>query len=115
MARAHAIASVVIETADQRGFKLGAGGRVIVPLGAELGLDRVEESTIEDGWLLAGTNLTLEDDLADVEPVAQKMGERAAGEGNPADCAPRLSDRILVTIPRWRRSAIKRLRLPSVR
>src|SRR3977135_149517 len=34
--------------------------------------------------------LTFEDDLADVEPVAQKMGERAAGEWDPADRAPGL-------------------------
>jgi hypothetical protein len=59
MARAHAVATVVIETADQHGFGLGADGRVMVQLLTEPGLDRVEELTIEDGWLLVGTNLTL--------------------------------------------------------
>jgi hypothetical protein len=53
---------------------------VVVALLVELGLHRVKESTIEDGGLLAGQYLALEDDLANVEPIAQKMGERAAGE-----------------------------------
>jgi hypothetical protein len=58
---------------------------VIGPLVIELGLDRVEEITIEDGWLLPGEDLAFKDDLPNVEPVAQKMGERAARERNPAD------------------------------
>ena len=35
---------------------------------------------LEDGRLLAGKHLTPEDDLADIEPVAQKIGERATGK-----------------------------------
>ena len=42
----------------------------MVQLLTEPGLDRVEELTIKDGWLLAGKNLTFEDDLAEIEPVA---------------------------------------------
>jgi len=80
MARAHAVSPVVIDAADQRGFGLGAGGRVIIQLLTELRLHRVEEITIEDGWLLAGKHFTPEDDFADIEPVAQKVGERATGE-----------------------------------
>src|SRR5205807_4813456 len=38
----------------------------------------------------AGEDLALEDDLADVEPIAQKMGERAAGERDAANRAPGL-------------------------
>ena len=38
---------------------------------AELHLHRVEEITIENGWLLAGKHFTLEDDPADIESVAQ--------------------------------------------
>src|SRR5947208_16898560 len=64
--------------------------RVIVALVAELGLHRVKEITIEDGGLLAGEDLVLEGDLADVEPIAQKMGERAAGKWDAADRAPGL-------------------------
>jgi hypothetical protein len=47
---------------------------VIVALVVELGLHRVKEITIEDGGLLAGEDLALEGDLADVESIAQKMG-----------------------------------------
>jgi GAF domain-containing protein len=63
---------------------------VIVALVAELGLHRVKEITIEDGGLLTGEDLALEGDLADVEPIAQKMGERAAGERDAANRAPGL-------------------------
>jgi hypothetical protein len=63
---------------------------VIVALVVELGLHRVKEITIEDGGLLAGEDLALESDLADVEPIAEKMGERAAGEWDAANRAPGL-------------------------
>jgi hypothetical protein len=59
----------------------------------ELGLHRVKEITIEDGGLLAGEDLALEGDLADVEPIAQKMGERATGEWDAANRAPGLERR----------------------
>src|SRR5207253_10579581 len=87
MAWGHSVATVVIDATDQQGFRFGACDRVIVALVAELGLHRVKEITIDDGGLLAGEDLALEGDLADVEPVAQKMGERAAGEWNTADRA----------------------------
>jgi hypothetical protein len=35
--------------------------------------------------MFCGADLALEHDLADVEPVAQKIGERASGEGDAAD------------------------------
>ena len=87
---------------------------MIVPLAVELGLHRVEKITVEKGRLLAGKDFTPEDDLADIEPVAQKIGERATGKGDSSNTAAGLV-RSLVTIPRWRRSAMTRLRLPSVR
>src|SRR3981081_3754425 len=90
MARAHSVATVVIDATDQQGVGFGARGSVIVHLVIELGLHRVKEITIEDGGLLAGKHLPFKDALADVEPVAQKMGERAAGEWDPADRAPGL-------------------------
>ena len=90
MARGHSVAMVVIDATDQQGVGFGACDRVIVALVVELGLHRVEEITIEDGWLLPGEYLALESDLADVEPIAQKMGERAAGEWDAADRAPSL-------------------------
>ena len=45
--------------------------------------------------LLAGQDLALEHDLADVEPIAQKMGERAAGEWETT----RLTQPLLATAP----------------
>src|SRR5436190_22538564 len=78
MAWGHSVATVVIDATDQQGFGFAACDRVIVALVVELGLHRVKEITIEDGGLLAGEDLALEGDLADVEPIAQKMGERTA-------------------------------------
>ena len=52
---------------------------MVVALVVDLGLHRVKEIPIEDGGLLAGEDVALEDDLADVEPIAQKMGERGRG------------------------------------
>jgi hypothetical protein len=115
MARGHSAATVVIDATDQQGIGFGACDRVIVALVVELGLRRVKEITIEDGWLLAGEDPALEDDLADVEPIAQKMGERAAGEWDAANRAPGLERTHLGDDPRSRRSAINRLRLPSSR
>src|SRR5207249_11779783 len=90
MARGHSVATVVIDATDQQGIGFGACDRVIVALVAELGLHRVKEITIKDGGLLAGEDLALEGDLADVEPIAQKMGEWAAGEWDAANRAPGL-------------------------
>src|SRR5258707_7770300 len=85
MARAHSATTVVIDAADQQCLGFGSRGRVIGSLVIELGLDGVEEITVEDGWPLPREHLALEDDLPNVEPVAQKMGERAARERNPSD------------------------------
>src|SRR6267142_3366552 len=90
MAWGHSVATVVIDATDQQGFRCGTCDRVIVALIVELGLHRVKEITIEDGGLLAGEDLALEGDLADVEPIAQKMGERAAGEWDAANRSPGL-------------------------
>src|SRR6266699_1170218 len=90
MARGHSVATVVIDATDQQGIGFGACDRVIVALVVELGLHRVKEITIKDGGLLAGEDLALEGDLADVEPIAQKMGERATGEWDAANRAPGL-------------------------
>src|SRR6267143_4017898 len=90
MAWGHSVASVVIDATDQQGIGFGACDRVIVALVVELGLHSIKEITIEDGGLLAGEDLALEGDLADVEPIAQKMGERAAGEWDAANGAPSL-------------------------
>src|SRR5216117_559566 len=90
MAWGHSVATVVIDATDQEGFGFAACDRVIVALVVELGLHRVKEITIEDGGLLAGEDLALEGDLANVEPIAQKMGERTASEWDAANRAPGL-------------------------
>ena len=65
--------------------RAGAGNSTfIVPLDVELGLHCLEKITVENGRLLAGKDLTPEDDLADIEPVAQKIGERATGKRDPS-------------------------------
>src|SRR5260370_8885762 len=84
MAWGHPVATVVIDATGQQSFRFAASDRLIVAVVAELGLHRVKEITIQDGGLLAGQDLALEDDFADIEPIAQTMGERAAGEGNPS-------------------------------
>ena len=77
MARAHSVAPVVVDATDQERARFRPRGRVIVALLIELSLHRVKEITIENGGLLAGEDLALEDDLAEVKPIAQKMGGRA--------------------------------------
>src|SRR5260370_7656084 len=99
MAWGHSVATVVIDATDQQGLGFGACDRVIVALVAELGLHRVKEITIEDGGLLTGQDLALEDDLADLEPIAQKMGERAPGQWYPATRSPGLDTSHLVDDP----------------
>jgi hypothetical protein len=51
-------------------------------------LNSLEPIPIEDRWMLARADLALEADLADVEAIAQEIGERASGEGDAADGAP---------------------------
>jgi hypothetical protein len=62
----------------------------IVALLVELGLHRVKELTIEDCGLLAGKYFAFEHNLADVEPIAEKMGKGASGEWDSANRAPGL-------------------------
>src|SRR6516165_10195028 len=113
MAWGHSVATVVIDATDQQGIGFGACDRVIVALVVELGLHRVKKITIEDGGLLAGKDLALECDLADVEPIPQRWASGPRVNGIPPTVRPVLRDRTLVTIPCSRRSAINRLRLPS--
>ena len=47
------------------------------PLIRQLLLDRIEQGAVNDRWLLAGQDLTLISDLADIEPVAQEIEQRS--------------------------------------
>ena len=51
----------------------GPGG----PLIRQLLLDRIEQGAVHNRWLLAGQDLTLVSDLADIEPVAQEIEQRS--------------------------------------
>jgi hypothetical protein len=75
---AHAVAAVIEDAARQQGGGVRPGGRRPFRLD-ELSLNFLEQVTIEDRLMFCGTDLALEQDLADVEPVAQEIGERADG------------------------------------
>ena len=47
----------------------------------QLGLDGFEQTSI-DNCGLASQCLSLEDDIADIKPVAKEVGEWTAGEGD---------------------------------
>ena len=51
-------------------------------------LNGLEQVPIEDRRMFSRTDLALEVDFADVEPVAQEIGKRASGEGDAADGPP---------------------------
>ena len=57
------------------------------PLVMQVNLHGVEEITIDDRGLLAGKYFALEENLANIEPIAQKMAERAAGEWDASNRA----------------------------
>ena len=46
----------------------------------QLGLDGFEQTSIDNCGLLASQCLSLEDDIADIKPVAKEVGEWTAGE-----------------------------------
>ena len=52
--------------------------------GGQFQLDRLEESWIDDGLMLAAMDLAAIDYFADVETVAQKVSKGANAKANPA-------------------------------
>src|SRR5437016_12370308 len=90
VARAHAIAAVIEDTADQQGLGLHPCGFVTVHLFAQLGLDGLEQVAIDNGRLLALEDLTLKRHVSDIEAIAKQMGERSTRERNSADGLPGL-------------------------
>src|SRR5438132_724301 len=50
----------------------------------QLFLDRIEESLIEDWLMFTRVMLFLMNDLADIDPVLEQVGERPLGERNAA-------------------------------
>src|SRR5207302_10233195 len=66
----------------------GFGVISVRPLIGELLLNCIKKLPFHDRWLLAGQDFTLVFDLADIEPVAQQIEQRAAFEGNAATGCP---------------------------
>ena len=85
----HPVAAVVEELAHQQCVP-GSVGWTDVPslCRSSPGLHRVEQVAVEDRRVLAGQTLAFVDDLADVEAVAQQIGERAAVNGMPPTAPP---------------------------
>src|SRR4051812_32401756 len=62
----------------------------MVHLLGQPGLHRIEQVAIDNGRLPALEDFPLERYLSDIEPVAQQMSERPAGERNAAHSLPGL-------------------------
>src|SRR6516164_1128835 len=76
MARAHAVAAVIKEAADQEALGFGPFGLMVVDLVIQLGLDGIEEVLIDNARLLTLEHFALEGDLTDIEAIAKQMCER---------------------------------------
>ena len=85
MARAHAVAAVVEEAADQQTLGFGPFGLMVVDLLVQLGLDGFEKVLIDNGRLLTFEDFALERDFADIEAIAKQMRERSSRERYAAD------------------------------
>src|SRR5277367_2710020 len=88
VARPISIAAVIEDAARQRSFPARPRRAIAVVLLCKFQLNGLELITIENGWMLCWTGPAPEDDLADVELVAQEIGERASGEGDAANGPP---------------------------
>jgi hypothetical protein len=88
VARAHSVAAVIENATRQQRFRAGPGRTIAIVLLREFQLNGLEQVAIEDRRMLGWTDLIPENDLADVEPVAQEIGERASGEGDTTDGPP---------------------------
>ena len=87
MARTHAVAAVVKQTAGQERGCPSQPAPPLHRLGVQLLLDGVEQGTIEDRRVTAAMDLAPIGDLADVEPVLEQVGERPHPEAASADGA----------------------------
>src|SRR6516165_430461 len=87
MAGAHSVAPVIIDATDQQSVGFRSRGCVVIALRIQLSLHRIEEITIEDSGMLSGEDLALKGDLADVEAIAQKVGEGTSGKWDASDAS----------------------------
>ena len=79
---------------------IGSGGPVI----RQLSLDRIEQGTLHDWWLLPRQDVALVLDLADIEAVAQEIEQRSRSNGMPPRVPPVASCLLLVRMLRSLRS-----------
>ena len=114
MAQTHAIAAIIEDAAGQQGLCIVFGWRCDWLFVRSASPGRHRRGPVENGRLLALQHFTLEADLSNIEAITKEVRERTPRKGYAADrlSASELAD--LLTMPRLRSSAIKRLRLPSL-
>src|SRR5882724_11423773 len=77
MRRRHAVACVIEQQSGQQVVACVPDTAPGGPLIRKLLLDRIEQGALHDRWLLAGQDLALVFDLADIEPVAEQVEQRS--------------------------------------
>jgi hypothetical protein len=77
---------------------------IAIALLSKLLLDSLEQVPVENWRMLCGADLAFEDDLSDIEPVAQEISEWPRVKAIPPTVRPSERWRILETMPRSRRS-----------
>ena len=92
MTRPHGVAAIVEDASHQQRLGTHPCLDVVRELLGKSGLHGVEEATVENRQLLSWEDLALKLDLADVEPIAQQVGEGTSGEGDAADDLSRTLD-----------------------
>ena len=83
-ARAHAVATVVVELAQEEGAAFGSFCFPATRLGDEQLLDPVKSPMIDDGFVLAVEPFAAVVNLAEIDAVLQEVGEGTEAEGNAA-------------------------------
>jgi hypothetical protein len=88
VARGHAVTPIVEDPPEQHGLRVrplsGKSGALL----AQSALHRLEQLTDKDGLVFTGIDLAAVNDLANVAPVVQEIGEGASGERDAANGAP---------------------------
>src|SRR5215213_9471867 len=88
MARAHRMAAAVEQQPRQERLSLKPHVPPLDRVPIEEGLHGLEHSPLDQGWLLASVDPTLVGDLAEVEAVAQDVGQRSPPDRAVADAVP---------------------------
>src|SRR5215204_1778776 len=88
MARAHRMAAAVEQKPRQERLPLKPLVSPLDRVPVEEGLHGLEHCPLDQGWLLAFVDPALVGDLAEVEAVAQDVGQRSPPDRAVADAAP---------------------------